>query len=135
VAHIRQDKTRQEWQAFEDMEVQRVRELLAQIDALKLENASLQASIAPKPRVRAVMGTMTMGPGVGDAHMDGKHSTLPSWCQTPPDVAAAQLAAFASCPDAMIVGGPEDGKVLLDTASAYQNWTTEGFYICKTDPE
>ena len=40
--------------------------------------------------VRIVLGTMTMGPTLGDDHMDGTFTTMPMSCQTPPDVAEAQ---------------------------------------------
>jgi ankyrin repeat protein len=46
--------------------------------------------------VRIIMGTMTIGPAVGDAHSDGTHTAMQSWCQTPPDAAAQQLRALAS---------------------------------------
>ena len=87
--------------------------------------------------VRVVLGTMTMGPAVGNAHVDGTHTAMKSWCQTPPDVAALQLKALFACPHACVKGGPEDGKVLVDTASAYQNWQTEKVLgaIFAADPE
>ena len=57
---------------------------------------------------------------VGNDHVDGTHTDMKSWCQTPPEVALAQLQALVACPHARVKGGPEDGKVLMDTASAYQ---------------
>ena len=91
---------------------------------------------------RLVLGTMTIGPAVGDAHSDGTHTnmmscTLPHYsfhrpadrwlslqrrgtgCQTPPDVAAAQLRALVDAAHAAAgPGAPEEGKFLVDTASA-----------------
>jgi aflatoxin B1 aldehyde reductase len=78
-----------------------------------------------KTSVRVVLGTMTIGPAIGNAHMTGEHCDLPAWCQTPPDVALQQLQALASCAHARVASGPEAGKVLLDTASIYQNWACE----------
>ena len=75
--------------------------------------------------MRVVLGTMTMGPAVGSAHADGTHTDLAAFCQTPPVVALAQLQALCDCPAARVVSGPEKGKVLVDTASIYQNWATE----------
>ena len=71
------------------------------------------------------MGTMTIGPAHGNAHIDGSKNPLPAWCQTNPEEAAEQLQALLNCPAATVVAGPEAGKVMLDTASAYQNWCTE----------
>jgi len=81
-----------------------------------------------------VLGTMTMGPEIGSKHMDGKYTTMPMHCQTPPDVAEAQLRAFAAT--AQVMGGPEAGKVLLDTATIYQNGYTESTLgqIFRADP-
>lgn len=66
-----------------------------------------------------------MGPAVGTAHATGTRNTLPFYCQTAPDIAEAQLRALAACTYARVTAGPEAGKVLLDTASAYQNGCTE----------
>jgi aryl-alcohol dehydrogenase-like predicted oxidoreductase len=75
--------------------------------------------------VRLILGTMTIGPAVGNAHIDGSKNGLPAWCQTPPDVAAQQLQALVNCPAALVQSGPEAGKYMIDTASAYQNGCTE----------
>lgn len=75
--------------------------------------------------VRVILGTMTMGPAVGGDHCDGSHNDLDAYCQTPPSVALEQLRALCACPAARVASGPEQGKVLVDTATAYQNWETE----------
>ena len=86
---------------------------------------AVQAEATP-PMVRIVLGTMTIGPSVGDAHSDGTHTGMKSWCQTPPEVAAEQLKALVAAAHAYTGSGePEERKVLVDTASAYQNWQTE----------
>lgn len=77
------------------------------------------------PKVRIVLGTMTFGPAVGNAHIDGKYNPLPAYCQTPPSCAKAQLLALLNSPAALVEDGPEKGKCLIDTASAYQNGFTE----------
>ena len=74
---------------------------------------------------RIVLGTMTFGPALGSDHMDGSHTSMPMNCQTPPDVAEAQLRALADCAAAQVGEGPEAGKVLVDTAVIYQNTHTE----------
>ena len=78
-----------------------------------------------EPRVRVVLGTMTMGPAIGDQHNDNAHSPLPSYCQTPPDVALQQLQLLIAAPHARVKEGPEAGKYMIDTASIYQDWCTE----------
>lgn len=98
--------------------------LTAVVNLMKLFEAE-EVEEATPPAVRLVLGTMTMGPAAGTDHMDGQHTTMPSYCQTPPDVALEQLQALVDCPAARVSSGPEAGKVLLDTASAYQNWCTE----------
>lgn len=87
--------------------------------------------------VRLILGTMTIGPSIGNNHADGKHGKLPYWCQTPPDVARAQLKALCSSDAALVKDGPEKGKVMIDTASVYQNWHTEKVLgdIISSDPE
>lgn len=86
--------------------------------------------------VRVILGTMTFGPAVGNAHI-AANSPLKMWCQTPPDVARAQLNALANTPHAIVQSGPEQGKVLLDTAIVYQDQHTEKVLgqIFKADPE
>ena len=76
-------------------------------------------------QVELVLGTMTIGPAIGSAHMDGTHTEMPSFCQTPPEVAEAQLRAIVACTHARATSGPDKGKLMLDTASQYQNWATE----------
>ena len=76
-------------------------------------------------QVELVLGTMTIGPAIGSAHMDGTHTEMPSYCQTPPEVAEAQLHAMIACSHARATSGPDKGKLMLDTASQYQNWATE----------
>ena len=83
------------------------------------------AAITDGAQVELVLGTMTIGPAVGNAHMDGSHTEMPSYCQTPPEVAEAQLRAMAACEHARATAGPDKGKLMLDTASQYQNWATE----------
>eukprot|EP01050_Picozoa_sp_SAG11_P020866 SAG11_NODE_3599_length_2346_cov_3.414775_5_plen_148_part_00 len=64
----------------------------------------------PTP-VRLVLGTMTIGPALGTEHMDGTHTTMPSYCQTPPEVAVQQLHALIMTSAARVPSGPEAGKV------------------------
>jgi len=87
--------------------------------------------------VRVILGTMTIGPAIGNSHDDGKYAPLKFWCQTPPDVARAQLKALCSSDVALVKDGPEKGKMMIDTASAYQNWQTEKVLgdIISSDPE
>ena len=87
--------------------------------------------------VRLVLGTMTIGPAIGNAHVDGTVNALPAWCQTPPEVARLQLINLIHCPAALVTFGPETGKVMIDTASAYQNGHTELILgeILASDPE
>lgn len=113
--------------------------LTAVVKLMKLfeEEEDAEVEEATPPTVRLVLGTMTMGPATGTSHMDGQHTTMPSYCQTPPEVAMQQLQALVDCPAARVSSGPEAGKVLVDTASAYQNWCTESTLgtIFATNPE
>lgn len=75
--------------------------------------------------VRIILGTMTIGPAIGNAHANGSVNALPAFCQTPPSAAHSQLLALVSSARALVKSGPEAGKVMIDTASAYQNGCTE----------
>jgi hypothetical protein len=50
----------------------------------------------------------------------GSMNFLPAYCQTPPNVAHAQLLALLNSNRAIVKDGIESGKVMIDTASAYQ---------------
>lgn len=77
--------------------------------------------------IRVALGTMTIGPAIGSAHITGEHSLLPSYCQTPPEDALRQIELLVATERAFnpLSDVPEAGKVMIDTASLYQNWETE----------
>ena len=102
---------------------------------------------------------MTIGPAIGSAHAgfipsfeaivsvrfhpshlrttDGKHNKLPFFAQTTPEVAHKQIRALLAAAHAYAEGGSEHGKIMIDTASAYQNSHTERVLgdIIASDPE
>lgn len=89
--------------------------------------SEVDSKTAEATPVRIILGTMTIGPAVGNKHVvDGaKNNPLPAYCQTPPSVAEEQLKALVAAAVALVRNGPEVGKVMIDTASAYQNNHTE----------
>jgi len=62
-----------------------------------------------KNRIRIVYGNMTWGPGA----------------QTNKDVAFKQLEALINSPHARVKSGPEEGKVMVDTARVYRSGDSE----------
>ena len=79
--------------------------------------------------VSVILGTMTIGPAVGDEHSKSRDWTdTPAYCQTPPEDALEQLNMFTSAPQCALSKGfgvAPAGKFLVDTASIYQNNHTE----------
>lgn len=79
--------------------------------------------------VCVVLGTMTMGPAMGDDHVKNRESSdLPAYCQTPPEDALEQLRIFTSssrCALQKPFGVASAGQFLVDTAAIYQNNHTE----------